>query len=88
MQSRVRRRGIAAPPRFGGVAALTFADQHQPRCPARLGRQLQAASCGQRQGLLRFGDDQRDGGGAQGLLDAPQKVSLVVFHPKLSRLGA
>ena len=81
MQSRVRRRacyGGTGPARFGGIAARAFADQHQAGGPPGLCRQLQAAPCGQRQGLFRLGDDESDGGGAQRLLDTPQEIGLAL----------
>lgn len=79
MQSRVRRRRrFATPSCFGRIAALAVADQHEPGCSACLGRQLQPTACGQRQHLLRLGNDQRDRRGAQRLLHAPQQVGFAL----------
>ena len=79
MQSRVRTPAghrSAVPAGLGRVAASTFADQHEPSAAPGLGGQLQATPSGQGERLFRLGDDQADRGCAQGLLNAPQQVSL------------
>lgn len=78
MQSRVRgacdRHTI--PPRLGSGTALALADQHQTQGLAGLGGQLQSASFGERQGCLRFGDDQTDWSSPQGVFDRPKEICL------------
>ena len=62
------------PAGLGGIAARAFADQHQPGGAPGLGRQLQAATCGQGHRLLRLGDD-------QARLFVAHKLKPVLFDP-------
>ena len=94
MQSRVRshpRPGFALPPRFGGMAALPVPHQHKAGGATRLSGQLQPAPSSQGQGLFRFSDHQRDGGGAQGFLQRPKQIRLALgaqqYQPRRQAFG-
>lgn len=63
MQSRVpsfRRIRCAMPPRFGCIAALAFADQHESGGSTGFRGQLQASPGDQGEGLFRLRDHQSD----------------------------
>ena len=76
MTSRVRRAGqrFTFPAGLCGVASPALPDEQKPGGSTCLRCQLKPPAHGQRDRLLRCGDDQPDRAGAEGFLDRPQQI--------------
>ena len=88
MTSRVcwSRQRFTFPAGLGGVASPALPDEQKPGGSTRLRCQLKPSAHGQRDRLLRRGDDQPDRAGAEGFLSRPKQIRLVAGFDEMQSL--